>query len=99
MKRNRIRLVSLVLAFVMLLPVLTNVKASANDKSSLENTTIVGEDVRTSFDNLDLTLGRSNIDENWKFHYGDLPGAQNMNFDTSNWENINLPHDYSLTLP
>ena len=99
MKRNRIRLVSLVLAFVMLLPVLTNVKASANDNSSLENTTIVGEDVRTSFDNLDLTLGRSNIDENWKFHYGDLPGAQNMNFDTSNWENINLPHDYSLTLP
>lgn len=37
-----------------------------------------------------------NFDNNWKFNLGDVTNAQNINFDDSNWKNINLPHDYSL---
>ena len=42
-------------------------------------------------------MGRTiNFDDNWKFYFGDLPGAQQSQFDDSKWRSINLPHDYSI---
>ena len=32
----------------------------------------------------------------WKFHLGDAPGAEASAFDAANWENINLPHSFSM---
>ncbi|MFC2111748.1 sugar-binding domain-containing protein [Bacteroidota bacterium] len=34
--------------------------------------------------------------DNWKFHLGDLSEAFNTEFDDSEWETINLPHDWSI---
>lgn len=36
------------------------------------------------------------FDANWKFYLGDASGADNATFDDSTWENVNLPHDYSI---
>ena len=37
-----------------------------------------------------------NFNKNWKFYLGDQPGAHLPDFDDSDFENINLPHDYSI---
>ena len=36
------------------------------------------------------------FNENWKFHRGDVANAQNVDFNDTSWENVNLPHDYSI---
>ncbi|AFN74219.1 glycoside hydrolase family 2 sugar binding protein [Melioribacter roseus P3M-2] len=36
------------------------------------------------------------FDKNWRFHLGDIKGAENPAFDDSNWRVLNLPHDYSI---
>src|SRR2546427_1503354 len=39
------------------------------------------------------TLFRSRA---WRFHLGDVPGAQEGTFDDSGWRTLNLPHDWSI---
>ncbi len=39
------------------------------------------------------------FDEGWKFYLGDQSGAQNTSFNDSGWKSINVPHDWSVTLP
>jgi beta-galactosidase len=36
------------------------------------------------------------MDYNWKFIQSDVPGAENQNFDDSQWRILNLPHDWSI---
>lgn len=36
------------------------------------------------------------INDNWKFMLSDTPEAQNITFNDSNWQSINLPHDWSV---
>jgi beta-galactosidase len=36
------------------------------------------------------------FDDGWKFRLGDVPGAQESNYDDSNWQNVELPHDWSI---
>jgi len=40
--------------------------------------------------------GRENFDANWKFHLGDLIGAEQMTFPDAKWRNLDLPHDWSI---
>ncbi len=35
----------------------------------------------------------------WKFHPGDIPGAQEPGFDDSSWQNVNVPHDFAVAGP
>lgn len=42
---------------------------------------------------------RQLFNENWKFIYGDQSNAHVNAYDDQKWEDIQLPHDYSLTLP
>ncbi len=35
----------------------------------------------------------------WKFHYGDVPGAEQTDYDDSQWKMIDLPHDYQFEQP
>ena len=37
-----------------------------------------------------------NFNEDWRFHLGDVKGADGKNFDDSDWRTLNLPHDYSI---
>lgn len=36
------------------------------------------------------------FNENWKFHRGNVENAQNVDFNDTSWDNVNLPHDYSI---
>ena len=37
---------------------------------------------------------RKNFDWGWRFHLGDIQGAQNINFIDTSWRKLNLPHDW-----
>ncbi len=37
-----------------------------------------------------------NFNDNWKFYLGDASGAQEPGFNDSTWDQVNLPHDYSI---
>ena len=39
------------------------------------------------------------FDLGWKFHLGDASGAQQEAFDDSSWTGIDVPHDWSISLP
>ena len=38
------------------------------------------------------------FDAAWKFHLGDVTGAQATTFDDSSWTALNVPHDWSISL-
>ena len=44
-----------------------------------------------------VTERNNNINSGWKFYKGDLSGAYDKNFADSDWKNIDLPHDFSIT--
>jgi hypothetical protein len=37
-----------------------------------------------------------NINREWKFQFGDHPGGEAAGFDDSGWQNIGLPHSFSM---
>ncbi len=39
---------------------------------------------------------KNNIDADWKFHAGDVIGAQKASFNDSSWRMLHLPHDWSI---
>ena len=39
------------------------------------------------------------FDGGWRFKKGDAPGAEQPQFDDSNWRRINVPHDWSIEGP
>lgn len=49
--------------------------------------------------NITETARRQLFNDNWKFNYGDQNNAHLNTFDDSRWGDVQLPHDYSLTLP
>src|SRR5947199_10050175 len=36
------------------------------------------------------------FDRAWRFHLGDVPGAQEAGFDDAGWRRLDLPHDWSI---
>ena len=36
------------------------------------------------------------FDQDWRFHRGDVPGAEAPGFDDSRWRKLDLPHDWSI---
>ena len=38
------------------------------------------------------------FDTGWKFHLGDVTGAQDATFDDSSWVGLDVPHDWSISL-
>ena len=42
---------------------------------------------------------RDSFDFSWKFCKGDVPGAQQPDFVDGNWQDIDLPHDWSIEGP
>ncbi len=39
------------------------------------------------------------INNDWKFHHGDVPDADYMGYDDSSWRTVELPHDWSVEYP
>ncbi|MDP4188386.1 MAG: beta galactosidase jelly roll domain-containing protein, partial [Bacteroidota bacterium] len=40
--------------------------------------------------------GKQLFDYNWKFHLGDIPTANALDFDDNDWRSLSLPHDWSI---
>ena len=36
------------------------------------------------------------FDDDWKFHKGDIKGAEKPSFNDQSWREIDLPHDWSI---
>ena len=36
------------------------------------------------------------FDRDWRFHLGDVPGAEQPAFDDSKWRRLDVPHDWSI---
>ena len=45
---------------------------------------------------LALSRNITNIDKNWRFHLGDIPGSERPSFPDGNWRHLDLPHDWSI---
>ena len=41
----------------------------------------------------------ASFDASWKFHLGDVTGAQATTFDDSGWTGLDVPHDWSISQP
>lgn len=39
------------------------------------------------------------LNEGWRFHYGDVPEAWYKGYDDQDWEEVALPHDWSVHMP
>lgn len=39
------------------------------------------------------------INNDWKFHLGDIPAAWTKDYDTADWKNVTIPHDWSVAYP
>ena len=84
------RLLAMVLALVMVIAMFPSSVIAAG-------TTIAGspETVKVG---IDAAAHRENdFNKGWKFYLGDNSSASNTNFDDSGWENVDLPHDFSIT--
>ena len=44
-------------------------------------------------------LRGQSFNENWKFYQGDVSGGQEISCDDTDWEDITLPHDWSIFNP
>ncbi|MEQ8848925.1 glycoside hydrolase family 2 TIM barrel-domain containing protein [Botrimarina sp.] len=42
---------------------------------------------------------RTLIDDGWRFHLGDAPGAEAADYDHSSWRQLDLPHNWSIEHP
>jgi beta-galactosidase len=42
---------------------------------------------------------RQSLDDGWRFHRGDAPGAERIAFDDAGWAPVSLPHDWSIGGP
>lgn len=47
-------------------------------------------------ENFDTNRKIIDFNKNWKFNLNDFEDFKNYNFDDSNWDKINLPHDWSI---
>ncbi len=45
------------------------------------------------------TTNPVSFNDGWKFHKGDVDGAQNTDFDDISWRDITLPHDWAIEGP
>ena len=83
------RLLALVVALVMVISMFP-VHAFA-----AENTLVGGtEQVKLGADAAAQRVNDFNM--GWKFYLGDNSAASKQNFDDSAWDNVNLPHDFSI---
>ena len=46
--------------------------------------------------NAESVRSRENFGASWKFHLGDIQDAEQLDFDDSDWRDLDVPHDWSI---
>ncbi len=59
-------------------------------------TTIVTSAISLNGTDIYNGLRGQSFNEDWKFYEGDVSEGQNISYDDSSWEDITLPHDWSI---
>ena len=60
-----------------------------------ENDTVAGAEQTVTVSS-GTTSRESNFNDGWKFYLGDNSSASGANFDDSSWDDVSLPHDFSI---
>lgn len=84
------KLLGWVLALAMLLSIVPAQVLAADGE------TIAGAPETVKVNGLGELQRENNINSGWKFNLGDVSNAQNKAFDDSGWEDVDLPHDFSI---
>lgn len=58
--------------------------------------TIKGDPVTVQIDSALGEVRENDFNKDWKFYLGTSDSAQNQNFDDSGWQDVDLPHDFSI---
>lgn len=73
---------------------------NVSDGEAKENLlTVAGEPETVRVGGEGLTDRENDFNDGWKFYLGTSSAAQDQNFDDSGWEDISLPHDFSISQP
>lgn len=61
-----------------------------------------GETIKGSVETIEVNSDsyqerENNFNKDWKFYLGDNSNASNQSFDDSSWDDVDLPHDFSIT--
>lgn len=76
--------------------------AADEDASSKEGSEQTGQQLNTNVTEnkvqyIDTGERTVDFDPDWSFHLGDASGAEQPLFDDSEWQTVNVPHDYSIS--
>lgn len=89
--KKKKRFLSLVMSFVMILTMIcTSIETEAM-------VTVKGEKVTIDVTGATVQGRENNFNKGWKFYLGTSGSAKNQIFDDSSRENVDLPHDFSIT--
>ena len=84
------RLFALLLALVMVISMFPA-------RAFAAESTIVGSPETVKLGTDAAAQRENDFNKGWKFYLGDNTSASNQSFDDSGWENVDLPHDFSIT--
>ena len=95
------RLLTILLALAMMVSLLTfPVSAEAGEESSAEENTsgtVAGEEETVEMNSIAITERETDFNDGWKFYLGNVSSAYTTTYDDSSWDDVTLPHDYSIT--
>lgn len=94
----KIKSVSVLLFVVLLTTIFSNQSNVTAEENEEEDSTSSSETFIPKTD-INDNERRQLFNDHWKFHYGDKSNAELNNYDDSDWDDVQLPHDYSLDLP
>jgi len=85
-----LRVFALLLALVMVISMLPA-------RAFAAESTIVGSPETVKLGTDAAAQRENDFNKGWKFYLGDNSSASNQSFDDSGWDNVDLPHDFSIT--
>ncbi len=74
----------------------TSFVAAADEETAAVGETIYGEE-ETVLVSSDISGRETDFNSGWKFYLGDNSSASGQSFDDSSWDDVTLPHDFSIS--
>ena len=99
MKQRFKQLLAVLLATSLCIPAVPadKVQAETAQTQTAQSEIVWTEEEKISAAQINENERFINFNEEWKFYFGDSSTAQNVNFLDASWQEVNLPHDFSIT--
>lgn len=92
----RKRMAGLILSAVMLLTCAPISAMAVDEEAASATGTVYGEE-ETVLVSSTVSSRETDFNSGWKFYLGDNSSASGQSFDDSSWEDVTLPHDFSIS--